>query len=65
MVPNMQAIQKNMYMFNHMLIKAHVPQASPQGPVPGTSGTDQPPATAGTSQDQGTSCANSSITRLS
>ena len=47
---------KNIYMFNHMLIKACSPQAPPQGPVPGTSGTGQPPATAGTSQDKGTSC---------
>ena len=47
---------KNINMFNHMLIKARAPQAPPQGPVPGTSGTGQPRATAGTSQGQGTSC---------
>ena len=40
----------NIYVFNHMLRKARAPQAPLQGPVPGTSGTDQPPVTAGTSQ---------------
>ena len=45
---------KNIYVFNHMLIKVRAPHVPPQGPVPGTSGIGQPPATPRTSQDPNT-----------